>query len=289
MPIVGRPTWTLSNALKKRGDMSSIVTNTNAAKAESAMMGASQVVQNATAHLATGSRILSAADDSAGLAISTRMSSDMISLNRAMRNANDGVSMLQTADSASGDIGNALVRMRQLALQAANGTYTDQDRGALSNEFSQLREHISNTVEKTLWNGRSLLDGSMSSAQLQIGATSNDAQTVDLADFKDLQALSSSIGTAAEAKSALDAIDESLGTIDSKRVQWGAAMNRLVHAGDASANINENLSSSRSKILDTDYAKATAELAKAQILQMAGKAMLSQANQAPISVLRLLR
>jgi len=269
--------------------MSSIATNTNATKAERAMVGASQAVQQATAHLATGNRILSAADDSAGLAISTRMSSDMISLNRAMRNANDGVSMLQTADSASGDIGNALVRMRELAVQAANGTYTDQDRSALSNEFAQLREHISTTVENTRWNGRNLLDGSMATAHLQIGATSNDAQTVDMADFKGLQALGSSIGTATEAKSALDAIDASLNTVDSTRVQWGAAMNRLVRASDASANITENLSASRSKIVDTDYAQATAELARAQIMQMAGKAMLSQATQSPMSVMRLLR
>jgi len=269
--------------------MTSIATNTNATKAERAMVGATESVQQATAHLATGSRILSAADDSAGLAISTRMSSDMISLNRAMRNANDGVSMLQTADSASDDIGNTLVRMRELAIQAANGTYTDQDRSALNNEFAQLREHISTTVDATKWNNRSLLDGSMATAHLQIGATSNDAQTVDMADFKGLQALSSSIGTAAEAKSALDAIDDSLNAVDSKRVQWGAAMNRLVRASDASAHVTENLSASRSKIVDTDYAQATAELARAQIMQMAGKAMLSQATQSPMSVMRLLR
>jgi flagellin len=125
---------------------------------------------------------------------------------------------------------------------------------------------------------------------LQIGASSGDGHSVDLADFTSLSALNTAgIGSRSDALSALDAIDSSLASIDETRVKWGASMNRLVHAGDVSSSVSLNLDASRSQIIDTDYAKATADLAKAQILQMAGKAMLSQANQAPISVLRLLR
>lgn len=270
--------------------MSSIATNINASRAEHAMTDATQLVEKSTLQLATGRRVNTASDDTAGMAIGSKLSTQSISLQRAMRNANEGVSMLQTADQAAGSMSNALVRMRELAVQAANDTYSESDRLALDNEFAQLREHLNTAIDSTQWNGKKLLDGSVSSVNLQIGATSGDGHAVDMADFKGLAALNAAgVGSRSDALSALDAIDSSMASIDETRVKWGANMNRLVHAGDVSSTVSLNLDDSRSKIIDADYAKATADLAKAQILQMAGKAMLSQANQAPISVLRLLR
>jgi len=270
--------------------MSSIATNINASRAEHAMNNATQEVGKSTKELATGRRINSAADDTAGMAIGSKLTAESISLQRAMRNANEGVSMLQTADHAAGSMSQALVRMREIALQAANDTNSESDRSALDNEFTQLREHLNTAIDSTQWNGKKMLDGSMSNVNLQIGASSGDGHSVDLADFRSLSALNAAgIGSRSDALSALDAIDSSLASIDETRVKWGANMNRLVHAGDVSSNVSLNLDDSRSKIVNADYAKATADLAKAQILQMAGKAMLSQANQAPISVLRLLR
>lgn len=270
--------------------MPSIATNTNASRAEHAMNDANRRVQDATVQLATGRRVNVAADDSAGMAIGTRLSAQSISMQRAMRNANDGINMLQSVDGAAASMSDALQRMREIAIQSANGTYSDTDRSALNNEFIQLREQLHSTIDSARWNGQKMLDGSLARVNLQIGATASDGQTIDMADFKSLSALSvAGVGTAAEALGSLASIDDSLRTIDSARVGWGAAMSRLVYAGDVSSNATVQLNDARSKIIDADYAKATADLAKAQILQMAGKAMLSQANQAPVSVLRLLR
>ena len=270
--------------------MSGFATNVSALRANNAMSDASRNVDDSAVQLATGRRINSAADDTAGMAINSKLSAESISLQRAMRNANEGVNFLQAADGVAGNISAALIRMREIAIQSATGSNSDDDRAALDNEFSELRAHLSTSIDSTSWNGQKMLNGTMSNLNLQIGASSSDSQSVEMADFRDLSALSAAgVSNAGDALASLSIIDESLTTIDSARVKWGAAMNRLVQAGDASSNLSINLDSSRSKIMDTDYAQATADLAKAQILQMAGKAMLSQANQAPISVLRLLR
>jgi flagellin len=270
--------------------MRSIATNTNASRAEHAMNEANRRVQEATSQIATGRRINAAADDSAGMSIGSRLTGQSISMQRAMRNANDGISMLQTVDAAAGNLSNALQRMREIAIQSANGTYGDSDRLALTNEFVQLREQLNTTIDSARWNGQKLLDGTVSRINLQIGVTSADGQAVDMADFKSLTALSvAGVGTPGDALSSLASIDASLASVDEARVGWGAAMSRLAHAGDVSSNASVQMNNARSKIIDADYAQATADLAKAQILHMAGKAMLSQANQAPVSVLRLLR
>jgi len=134
--------------------MSSIATNINASRAEHAMTDATQLVEKSTMQLATGRRINSASDDTAGMAIGSKLTAQSISLQRAMRNANEGVSMLQTADSAAGSMSQALVRMREIAVQAANDTYSDSDRLALDNEFAQLREHLNTAIDSTQWNGK---------------------------------------------------------------------------------------------------------------------------------------
>jgi len=270
--------------------MSSIVTNINASRTEHAMGDTTRTIAQSTSQLSTGRRVNSASDDTAGMAIGSKLSAQSISLQRAMQNSNEGISLLQTADGAAGSISDALFRMRELAIQAANDTYDDTDRQALDEEFVQLREHVNASIENARWNGQKLLDGSLTRVNLQIGASTGDGFSVDMTDFKSLAVVSAAgVRSASDAITSLNAIDDSLNTIDAARVEWGAAMNRLVHAGQVSSQIAMNLDESRSKIIDADYAKATADLAKAQILQMAGKAMLSQANQAPITVLKLLR
>ena len=270
--------------------MSGFATNVSALRAEHAMNEASRHIDDSTVQLATGRRVNSSADDTAGMAINSKLNAESISLQRAMRNANEGVNLLQTADSVANSMTEALHRMREIAIQSANATNSDDDRAALDNEFSELRDHLGAAIDSTSWTGQKILNGTMTNLNLQIGASSSDSQSVDMADFRDLSALTAAgVSNAGDALASLSVIDESLTSIDSTRVKWGAAMNRLIQAGDASSNVALNLDSSRSKIMDTDYAQATADLAKAQILQMAGKAMLSQANQAPISVLRLLR
>lgn len=134
--------------------MSSIATNINASRAEQAMGDSARQVADSTAQLATGRRINSAADDTAGMAINSKLSAESISLQRAMRNANDGISMLQTADHAAGSMSQVLVRMREIALQAANDTNIESDRSALDNEFTQLREHLNTAIDSTQWNGK---------------------------------------------------------------------------------------------------------------------------------------
>lgn len=270
--------------------MASIVTNISASLAQQAMGEATRSVAQSTQQLSTGRRVNSASDDTAGMAMGSRFSAQSISLQRAMRNANEGIAMLQTADGAANGISESLFRMKELAIQAANGTYSDSDRSALNIEFSELRDHISASINNTRWNDQKLLDGTRSTVNLQIGASSGDTQAVEMGDFSSLSVLTSAgISNASDALSSLSAIENSLTAVDATRVKWGAAINRLTHAGNVSSQVALNLDESRSKIIDADYAKATADLAKAQILQMAGKAMLSQANQEPIGVLRLLR
>ena len=270
--------------------MSSIVTNISASRAGQAMGEATRSIAQSTNQLSTGRRVNSASDDTAGMAMGSRFSAQSISLQRAMRNANEGIAMLQTADSAANGISESLFRMKELAIQAANGTYSDLDLTALNDEFSQLRDHISASINTTRWNEQKLLDGSRGTVNLQIGASSGDTQAVEMGDFSSLTILTAAgVGNASDAIASLSAIDNSLTAVDASRVKWGAAINRLTHAGEVSSQVALNLEESRSKIIDADYAKVTADLAKAQILQMAGKAMLSQANQEPIGVLRLLR
>jgi flagellin len=246
------------------------------------------------AQLSTGSRINSAADDAAGIAISNQLTTQARSLNMAVRNTNDGISMMQTADGAAGGIQDMLYRMKELAVQAVNDTHTTTDRSALDKEFQQLETQIRSTVANTTWNGMILLDGTVGNAGTvgyHVGAASNDSFNVTYADF-DLAAqpltTARSINTGANATTALSSIDGAINQISSARATWGAAMNRLVHAGDNAANVSMNLTDSNSRIMDTDYAQATAEMARSLILNEAGSAMLSQANQQPYYVLALL-
>lgn len=272
--------------------MTTINTNLQALKAQNALSVNGRNLQHAMTELATGLRVSSASDDSAGMAIGNKMQSRILSLNQAARNANDGISMMQTADGAAQELSNMLTRMNELAIQSANGTNGTTDRTALDSEFTELQAGMSNIIASTSWNGIKVLDGSLSSpVNMQIGASgiSSDAMQVTFSDFSTLAALTTSgVNTVSDASTAMSDIKTSQTSILSGRTNWGAGMNRLSFAMDNSANVSMNLSASRSQLIDTDYAKATADLARAQIVQQAGTAMLSQANQQPVMVLYLL-
>jgi flagellin len=274
--------------------MTIVNSNIKALAAQQALALNNRVLNAATVQLSTGKRINSSADDTAGSVISTKLTTQARSLNMAVRNTNDGISMMQTADGAAGGIQEMLYRMKELAVQAVNDTNGTNDRTTLNNEFQQLETEIRNTVANTTWNGMVLLDGSVGNAGTvgyHVGAAPNDSLNVTYADF-DLaaQPLTTvrTIDTGSNANTALTSIDGAINQINSARATWGAAMNRLVHAGDNAANVSMNLTVSNSRIMDTDYAQTTAELARSLILNEAGSAMLSQANQQPYYVLALL-
>jgi len=267
-----------------------INTNISSLQAQRALGTNERLMQEAVSQLSTGLRVSKASDDAAGLAIGSRMNAQIVSLNQAIRNAYDGISMLQTADGASSTLGDVLARMKELAIQSANGTNGSSDQAALNVEFKELQAGIQTVIDNTTWNGVKVLNGTLNDVKYHIGPGSTDSISVNFGDLTGLKALTTAgVGTSADALSAISDVNDSMATVDSVRTLWGAAMNRLTHAADNASNVSMNISASKSRILDADYAQATADLAKAQILQAAGTAMLSQANQQPLSVLRLLR
>ena len=266
-------------------------TNISALQIQQAMVTSNRSLTQAAEQLATGLRVNSAADDAASSSIGSQMASRILSLNQAVRNANDGISMIQTADGAAQGLTDMLARMQELAVQAANDTYSSSNRTALNAEFSEIKAAMTAIINNTTWNGMRLLDGSTASASFQIGirSDSNNAVSVTFQNLSSLSVLSSTgLTTHANALSAIGDVATSLTTLETARAGWGAAMNRLAHAADNSANVSMNLSASQSRLIDADYAKATADFARAQILTEAGSAMLSQANQQGVMVLHLL-
>jgi len=264
-------------------------TNIGSLQVQNALSVNNRALEKSIAQLSTGLRVNTAADDAAALAVGNQMTQQILSLNQAVRNANDGISMMQTADGATDTIMSILGRMKQLAIQSANDTNGSSDREALHTEFSELQSAISTVIGTTRWNDQKILDGSLGTVNFQIGALSSDEISVSFASLSDLAVLGSTgLNTSADALLALGDVDTSLQDVGAARSTWGAVMNRLTHAADNSSNVSMNLSASRSQLLDADYAKATAELARAQIIQEAGSAMLSQANQQPLLVLHLL-
>lgn len=273
--------------------MTAINTNINSLNIQQALTANQRTLTQSIQQLSTGSRINSAADDAAGLAISNKMTSQIRGLNQAVRNANDGITMLQTADSASQEVTNMLQRMRELAVQSANGTNGTADRSALSKEFQELQKQIAKIATNTSWNGTKILSGA-GTIKYQVGAGSGQVVT---ATFLSLNAsavglyvsANSEILSATSASAAISKIDSALAAVDSYRSSIGSKINRLTYAADNASNVSVNQAASRSRILDADYAKVTSELARAQIIQEAGTAMLSQANQMPATVLALLK
>ena len=261
--------------------------------------------------LSSGLRVNSAKDDAAGLAIAERMNAQVRGMNVAIRNANDGISLAQTAEGALGKIGDSLQRMRELAVQSANATNSSSDRANLDSEFAQLQSEISRVIGGTSFNGTSLFTGSTSfSFQVGAGTTTNDTVSVSRNQLSGgtaktsgtlassdtaaatLATITSNSDIAADATAATNAIkdiDIALDKVNSERATYGAAQNRFESVISNLQISSENVTAARSRIMDADFAKETAELTRTQILTQAGTAMLAQANQAPQSVLSLLR
>jgi flagellin len=245
--------------------------------------------------LSSGLRVNSAKDDAAGLAIAERMHSQVRGMNVAMRNANDGISMAQVAEGALGEVSDMAQRMRELAVQSANATNSDGDRTSLDAEFQQLAQEITRTLGGTRFNGADILAGGAGTQTFQIGAgtTANDTFSVvtgDLAGRAEVAAVTGGdITTVANSSTAMDNIDALLDIVNGERAVWGATQNRFEAIIGNLQVASENQAAARSRIMDADYAAETAALTRAQVLEQAGTAMLSQANQLPNNVLQLLR
>ena len=313
--------------------MTVINTNTAATISANALTKNERAMSQAMERLSTGQRINSAADDAAGLAISSKMTSQINGLNMAVKNANDAISMVKTVDGAVIEITSMLQRMRELAVQAASDTNTNADQDSLDLEFQQLDDEIDRIATNTQWNGTKVLDGSLGAINFQVGANASQTIGITFADFQtnhgateatdsgvdanssaatdiftnlaratadddgaagngddeaiDLDGLS--IDNTATHSDTITRLDMAISRVNSHRATLGAVINRLEYASDNLANVSQNASASRSRILDADYAAETTELARTQIIQQAGTAMLSQANQQAQSVLALLK
>ncbi|CAG1020558.1 flagellin FliC [Methylomonas sp. LL1] len=279
-----------------------MVINTNVASLNSQRMLTKTNTSLSTSmeRLSSGLRVNSAKDDAAGLSIADKMTSQIRGMTVAMRNANDGISMAQTAESAMGSITETLQRMRDLGVQAANtGAVSTGDRQKLQTEFKQLSEEIGRIISNTEFNGKKILNGSLTGAMFQVGAgtSANNQISITVSDLETVSGIGSlgsaqvSIGsdaTSAQILAAVDTIDLAIGKIDDFRAKLGAVQNRFTTTiGNLQSSI-ENQSAARSRIMDADFAVETSNLSRSQILQQAGTAMLAQANQSAQGVLSLL-
>ncbi len=280
---------------------STINTNIPSLNAQRNLSASSGSLTTSMQRLSSGLRVNSAKDDAAGLAIAERMNAQVRGMNVAIRNANDGISLAQTAEGALGKIGENLQRMRELAVQAANDTNGASDRTSLDDEFKQLALENERVIANTKFNGLQLLTGTGAAGgpdfAFQIGAntTSDNQVTITTKDIAtamttDTQGATATLGTdAADALAAMDALDTALDEVNSLRSTFGASQNRF-DAIIANLQVSsENQAAARGRIMDADFAVESANLARAQILQQAGTAMLAQANQMPQSVLKLLQ
>lgn len=248
--------------------------------------------------LSSGLRVNSAKDDAAGLAIAERMNTQVRGMNVAIRNANDGISLAQTAEGGMQEISNMLQRMRELAVQSANGTNSADDRGNLDAEFQALNEEIGRIAETTQFNGVAVLNtsagSSAASVVFQVGANTTaggeNTLTINLADIQAVEtsAGAADIATVSATAAAITAIDEMINTVTTSRAEFGAVQSRFESAINNLQIGMENQAAARGRIMDADFAVETANMTRSQILQQAGNAMVSQANSAPQSVLQLL-
>jgi len=271
-----------------------IYNNVEAQNARRVLENTNVQVGRAMERLASGLRINRAADDAAGLAVSEVMRSQIRGMGVAQRNAQDGVSMVQVADGALGNVGDMLQRLRDLAVQASNGTLTDSQRANLDAEVQQIVTEINKTGTDTEFNGIKILAGSVATAAsavtLQVGANSNQsiAFTIGTVSAGDLGISGIAVSTAASATAAIASLDAAISAVSTRRASLGAIQNRLEHTINRLGMTSENLQAAESRIRDADMAAEMISFTKNQILQQSGTAMLAQANQAPQSVLQLL-
>jgi len=293
--------------------MTVIASNISALRSSNASTSAQMALSTSMQRLSTGMRINSAKDDAAGLAISASMTSQIKGMNQGIRNANDGISMAQTAEGALDEVTNNLQRMRELEVQKSNGTYSDDDKLNITAEQNALAQQISNVLTNTKFNGQALFAGTGTdgedavSISIQAGADSSDAIQLNLGSNLLASDGMAAIITAGEdtddtgtadvdeslatvnASATLAQYDTAIASISNRRANLGATQNQLQSAVNNLTSNSTNLSDARSRIQDTDYSAETTALAKAQILSQASTAMLSQANQSTQSVLKLLQ
>lgn len=264
-----------------------INTNIASLNAQRNLNSSQSALQTSLQRLSSGLRVNSAKDDAAGLAISEKMSAQIRGLNQAARNAADGISLAQTAEGALGNIGNNLQRMRELAVQASNFTATN-DMTSIDAEYAQLHAENLRIISQTSFNGTALLSAALT-ADFQIGANNGQTITVSTAAATAMTAAATLGATPATAAAELLTLDADIASVNATRATFGATQSRFEAVIGNVQNTSENLTASRSRIVDADYAAETAQLTRNQILQQAGTAMLAQANQLPNTVLTLLR
>lgn len=270
--------------------MTVINTNISALRAHNVSRQATSALNTAMERLSSCKPINSAKDDAAGLAIATRMDAKVRGLNQAIRNSNDGISLVQTAEGAMGEVSNVLVRMRELSVQSSSGTATTTDRDALQSEFSALLSQIDDIATRTDFNGTKLLDGT-ADIDIQTGVDSGQVINVKIDDLQaaGLKIDALDISTKTGASGALTKLDDAINTVATQRAALGASQNRLDSTVNNLTSAVTNLTESKSRIEDTDFSVETTKLATAQILAQASTAMLAQANQSQQGVLNLLR
>jgi flagellin len=269
--------------------MSVINTNVKSLVAQNAMSVNSRSQDTAMQQLSTGMRINSSSDDAAGLAIASRMTSQIRGLDQAVRNANDGISMLQTADSALATVSNMMQRQHELSVQYANSTYSSADTGSLSEEFNALSAEINRIQDGTEFAGSTLFqETGNDDYSFQVGTNSANGSQMELNNSITVR-LDKPVETDDLLISDSSTVGTALASVNTTRSTIGATVNRLTYAADNAASVSQNMSASRSRIQDTDYAKASSELARTQIIAQASTAMLAQANQSSQGVLALLK
>ncbi|KAB0499752.1 flagellin domain-containing protein [Pseudomonas vancouverensis] len=277
-------------------------TNTTSLNVQKNLNRASDALSTSMQRLSSGLKINSAKDDAAGLQIATRMTAQIRGGNQAIQNANDGISVAQTAEGALQASTDILQRMRELAVKARNGTNGTADVTATNAEFAQMSDELTRISASTNLNGKNLLDGSAGTVQLQVGANTGSANRIDLVLSSKFDAVSLSVGSgtvvltgatsaalSANIDNAITAIDAAIATINSTRANLGASQNRLTSTISNLQNIVENTTAAQGRVQDTDFAAETANLTKQQTLQQASTSVLAQANQLPSAVLKLLQ
>ncbi len=278
----------------------SVNTNVTSLNAQRNLASTQNQLSTSMQRLSSGLRVNSAKDDAAGLAISERMSAQVRGMNVAMRNANDGISLAQTAEGALGKVSDSLQRMRELAVQSRNTTNSGSDKDSLNQEFQQLSSEITRVLGGTTFNGTAIIGVSAGAKNFQIGAntTTNDVITVTTSDMTADASLTAVTGATsvidsttdlAALKTVIDNIDGAIDKVNSERAMYGATQNRFDSVISNLQTSVENQSAARSRITDADFASETSNLSRAQILQQAGTAMVAQANQLPQQVLSLLK
>jgi flagellin len=270
-----------------------INTNLASLNAQRNLSGSQMSLATSMQRLSSGLRVNSAKDDAAGIAIAERMNSQVRGMNVAIRNANDAISLSQTAEGAIGKLTDMAQRMRELAVQSANATNTVADRANLDAEFQQLGSELTRTIGATTFNGLAILAANAGPQDFQVGANAGQTVTVTTADLSADATVTAVTGgavdTVANANTAMTNIDAMLTTLSTERSNYGAAQNRFEATISTLQVSSENQSAARGRIMDADFAAETANLSRANILQQAGNAMVAQANQLPQQVLQLLK